>query len=163
MTFLPINERICEITTKIHNEQVVHLVSAYAPTLNKSEKNPQVRENFYSELESVIKKHKSRHITIIGGDFNGKIGKKQPDAYKNICGKYSKGHSNSNGEFLLEFAKTNSLVLTNTFFKHKLSHRTTWESPNTKQKNQIDFILVRRSKGIKIRNSRSYGGTLRWV
>ena len=32
--------------------------------------------------------------------------------------------------YVLEFAKTNDLKLTNTHFKHKQCHRTTWEAPD---------------------------------
>ena len=75
-----------------------------------------------------------------------------------VVGKYGKGISNSSGNHLLNFSKVNSLKISNTFFKHKLSQRTTWESPNAKHKNQIDFILVKKSKGIRINDSRSFGG-----
>ena len=106
-----------------------------------------------------IRKHKSRHITIIAGDFNAKVGERKNDKLNHqVVGKYGKGISNSNGNHLLNFSKVNNLKISNTFFKHKLSQRTTWESPNAKHKNQIDFILIKSSKGIRINDSRSFGG-----
>ena len=172
--FTPINDRMCQITTKINNDQILHIISAYAPTLESSEKNPEVRENFYNDLDSVIKKHKSRHITIIAGDFNAKTGSaKNEKMYHLTIGKYGKGEINNNGYHLLNFAKSNDMRLTNTFFKHKPPHITTWEAPErittvidkksnrarrSRYRNQIDYILVKNNRGISIINSRSYGG-----
>ena len=88
-------------------------------------------------------------------------------------GKYGKGEVNSNGYALLELAKPNNLKLTNTFFKHKPAHITTWESPERKSdfidsksrttrrnpyRNQVDYVLIKNRRDIKITNSRSYGG-----
>ena len=159
VTFTPVCDRICYITTKICNKQTLHIVSVYAPTLERSEKNPELREAFYNKLNSVLKTFKTRHIVIICGDFNAKVGvRKNDDTVHQICGSYGKGNPNSNGDTLLNFAKSNNLVITNTFFKHKIAHRTTWQSPNGKQKNQIDFILIKKNKEIRMIDSRSYGG-----
>ena len=99
-------------------------------------------------------------MTIVTGDFNSKVGRKPENhnTYHEICGIYGKGKTNNNGIHLMNFSKTYRLMISNTFFKHKISQRTTWISPNGKQKNQIDFILVKKSRGIQIKNSRSYGG-----
>ena len=173
--FVPISDRICKITTKINNKQTLHLISAYAPTLINSEKNPDVREKFYSELDSVIKKHKSRHVTIIAGDFNAKTGSaREEKIYHDNIGKYGKGKTNNNGYHLLNFVKTHNLKLTNTYFKHKSTHRSTWEAPErtkgcidkqsnsprkTRYRNQIDYICINNNhRGITITNARSYGG-----
>ena len=43
-------------------------------------------------------------------------------------GKFGKGISNSNGKHPFEYAMQNDLVLTNTFFPHKMDPRTTWAS-----------------------------------
>ena len=76
---------------------------------------------------------------------------------------------------MLNFAKSNDLRLTNTFFRHKPPHITTWEAPERTNKvidrqsgterraryrNQIDYILVKKHRGVKINNSRSYGGMI---
>ena len=48
------------------------------------------------------------------------------DTDPNNIGKYGKGLMNSNGEYLLEYAKEFDLYLTKTTFPHRMSHRTTW-------------------------------------
>jgi len=159
-TFQPINDRICKITTKVNNNQMLHIVSAYAPTLKNSQKNPIVADFFYTELNAMIKSHKSRHVTIIAGDFNAKTGSaKNNKIYHGIIGRYGKGDVNENGYHLLNFSKLNDMRITNTFFKHKPSHVTTWETPAlpsslsgriNRYRNQIDYIIVKKHNGIKI-------------
>ena len=64
VAFLPISERVCKLTTKINNNETLEMVCAYAPTLERSENKPEVRDNFYTELDSVIQKLKSRNACI---------------------------------------------------------------------------------------------------
>ena len=173
--FEPISDRICQLTTKINDNQKLNFICAYAPTLKQSEVNPEIRENFYAQLDSVIKKSKSRDALVIGGDFNAKTGSAFIDKiYHENIGKYGKGMVNSSGLHLLNFAKSHGIQLTNTFFKHKAAHISTWEAPdhmgkctdsnsNTPRKslyrNQIDYICTKKQyHGIKILDSRSYGG-----
>ena len=112
-----------------------------------------------------------RDGVIIGGDFNAKIGDGWKDFPENTS-KYGKGHTNSSGRRLLELCRKYDLVVTNTLFQHKLTHRTTWSAPfrNFKThngedrrnpvRNQIDFIITRNKHKKFVTNSRSYGGIL---
>ena len=85
-------------------------------------------------------------------------------------GKYAKSDINENGEKLIELRNLHNLRMTNTFFKHKPTHQTTWISwtpyknindSKTKllrknpYRNQIDYILVRNCEKIKITDSKS--------
>ena len=167
--FEPISDRICKITVNLNKNKLI-ILSVYAPTLEKSEKNPEGAENFYNIMESVIKKVKSRDDLIIAGDFNAKTGTAalENNLYKTQIGMYGKGEVNSNGYRLLDFAKSYSLKLTNTFYKHKQCHRSTWESPikvnvqdqvrKTPYRNQIDYICIKDKVSMVIFDSRSYGG-----
>ena len=80
-----------------------------------------------------------------------------------LIGKYYKGNKvDENSEFLLDFLIQNQLTVTNTKFKHKLAHRTTWECNNKYRhnpvRNQIDFILCKSKTFPSVTNSRSYNG-----
>ena len=75
-------------------------------------------------------------------------------------------------EHLLQYAKENNLVLTNTLFPHKLCHRTTWTSMEriknhlssdgkarrNPYRNQIDYIIMKTLHRKLIMDSRSHSG-----
>ena len=154
------------------DKHFMNIIVAYAPTLVKSEKEPQLREDFYDVLNKLTNdQKKNKHFLLVLGDFNAKTGSGHTQFPENI-GKYGKGHMNSSGECLLEYAKENNLVLTNTLFQHKLAHRTTWTSiertndhrsvdgtiRRNPYRNQIDYIITKTMHRALIRDSRSYGG-----
>ncbi|XP_066931881.1 uncharacterized protein [Clytia hemisphaerica] len=129
-----------------------------------------ISSNFYEKLSSVTKTFKAREALIIGGDFNAKT-RAVPNTYPNeIVGKYAKSDININGEKLIEFCMVYNLRITNTFFKHKPIHLTTWESPihitnvmdsktnsprRNPYRNQIDYILVRNNVNTRTLDSKA--------
>ena len=109
--FKRISDKISSATIKLDNKHNLNIVTAYAPTLEKSEKDPQIRDDFYSDLDKVTSQHKkNKHLLLVLGDFNAKTGSGHARFPDNI-GKYGKGHLNNNGEQLLQYAKENDLVL----------------------------------------------------
>ena len=134
--FQQISERICKCEIQLVNRKLV-VVVAYAPTLYQSEKCPEIRDEFYKQLDSTIEKVANRHSLVVMGDFNAKIGSGWRN-YPEVIGHFGKGHMNSNGQALAECMKKNNLILTNTLFRHKLSHVSTWEAPERKFINAID-------------------------
>ena len=66
--------------------------------------------------------------------------------------------TNETGLSLLEFATFNNLVLTNTLGPHKPSRKWTWQRPDGKHHNQIDYILVKKRfrSGVNIHRTRSF-------
>ena len=158
--FNPVNNRICYITI-INSGEKTHIINAYAPTLPNSEKNPIVRETFYEELQSVFELFNKRDIIFVCGDFNAKTGSEY-EKYPDVMGRFGRGKANSNGEYLLEFAKNNHLILTNTTFQHKMSHITTWTAnfnhtkTNKPVRNQIDYILINKQHRYIVNDSRAY-------
>ncbi len=158
--FKQLSARVCRSDVELRNRKLV-LIVAYAPTLTKSEKHPDIREEFYQQLDSEINKVSNRHVLLVVGDFNAKTGSGWRD-FPEVVGHFGKGHVNSNGQQLLECMKTNDMILTNTLFRHKLSQVTTWEAPertlNSNKKtllgpdghprrnpfrNQIDYIAIK--------------------
>ena len=147
------------------------MISVYAPTLEKCEKDTNIREEFYDQLEKTISDVPNRDVLFIAGDLNAKTGSEYRN-FKNHMGKFGKGKANSSGIRLLEMCKKFDLFLTNTIFNHKLSHRTTWTAPyrnyvthdGTQRRNpirnQIDYVITRNRYRRLITDSRSYGGFL---
>ena len=72
VTFNPVSERICIITTNTSENIKCHLVSAYAPTIENTIRNPDETRIFYEQLWSLIKSIKQKDDLRIGGDFNAK-------------------------------------------------------------------------------------------
>ena len=122
--------RSSEVQIKlIDSEQEVNRAVSKYLTLScdyhEDRRNPELREEFYETIESIIDKTPKRDAIILAGDFNAKTGSGWNEFRENI-GKYGKGLMNSSGRRLLEMCKKNNLYITNTTFKHKKSHRTTW-------------------------------------
>ena len=114
----PIRKRIRKVRIKVNNNLKVDILSEYAPTLNRSEKNYGIRENFYTKLDSILRNISNRHIVIIAGDFNVKTGRAVKNkVYQAVIGKYGKGQVNTNGTHLLNFSSINNLKLVNPSFK----------------------------------------------
>ena len=169
--FSTISERICTVSVKTEEGRTLHCISAYAPTLKRSEDDPKIREDFYEQLEKAISKFPKRDIVTIVGDFNAKTGSGWQDFSENM-GKFGKGQINSNGRYLLETIAKHEMLLTNTTFDHKMAHRSTWTCPerinphkdkngNTRRnpyRNQIDYILINNKFRCFVTNSRSYSG-----
>ena len=72
--FDPICERICTVRIKVNNNLKVYILNVYVPTLNGNEKSHEIRENFYTKLDNILRNMSSRHIVIKTGDFNVKTG-----------------------------------------------------------------------------------------
>ena len=159
--FKKITDRICQARIDLKNKDL-YVISVYAPTSSASK---QETEDFYNSLQQTVSKIKSKHLLTILGHFNAKIGGSN-NIYPENVGKFTRDQiTNSNGEYLLELLATNNLVVTNTLFRHKKAHQTTWTSPGIKEnrrnpyRNQIDFIITKKTHKQFIQNSRSYSGT----
>ena len=165
INFEAISERICVAKIKLDDKDI-NVISAYAPTEEETEKQPDKTEQFYNKLTTTINIINKRNPLIIGGDFNARTklqSSAERESYKDIIGKYARNNINENGRFLIEFCKIHKLQLSNTLFKHKASHQTTWQSaikPKNNRKNpyrfQIDYIAVRKADSLKLLDSRAY-------
>ena len=115
-------------------ETNVRIFNVYGHTLEKSVKDPHLREIFYDQIQNVIDKTPKSWEVIILGDFNSRLGSKEiknntrEEEEEDIpaIGQYGYGEMNENGECLLNFLLVNEYVALNTTFKHPPKHRTTW-------------------------------------
>ena len=69
-------------------------------------------------------------MKIVLGDINSKVGNDNTN------------HDRANGERLLEFCTTYDLFIGGTLFPHQEIHKLTWCSPNGRDKNQIDHLMI---------------------
>ena len=168
--FKRISGRIAQATIQM-SKRKIHIIAIYAPTLQNCEKDPTMREDFYNSIEATIDKIPKRDLLFIAGDLNAKVGSQQHADGKECVGVYGKGKRNSSGEMLVDVCIRKDLCIANTFFQHKLGHRTTWTAPMRKftchdgtvrrnpVRNQIDYVITRKDQKHLITDARSFGGT----
>ncbi|XP_056017322.1 craniofacial development protein 2-like [Ostrea edulis] len=137
----PVDERL--IVARFHSKYAkMTLIQCYAPT-NDAEDDS--KTTFYEKLQSTVSKTPRHDILIVLGDLNAKVGNDN-EGKKRIMGKHGVGTINENGELLTEFCGVNDLIIGGTLFQHKDIHKITWNSPNGRDKNQIDHLINGRWK-----------------
>jgi hypothetical protein len=100
------------------------------------------KEVFYQQLDLAVSRVPPRDKLIIMGDLNARIGSNHT-AWSGIIGQHGIGLENSNGKLLLSLCSQHHLSITNTFFKLKDAHKTTWMHPRSKHWHQLDFVICR--------------------
>ena len=105
------------------------IIQIYAPTLDKDD---EVHDEFYEQLQVTIESIKRSDYLIVMGDFNAILGNEKVPCVTGT------GIRNNSGQRLLEFCSANDLLVTNTGFRHHLRRKTTWISPDGRTKNEID-------------------------
>ncbi|XP_047253716.1 craniofacial development protein 2-like [Capsicum annuum] len=116
----------------------LHVCSVYAPQVSLDEK---AKENFWEDLDEVVRSLPSSEKIVIVGDFNGHI-RVLLGVYNNVHGGYCYGDRNCEGAAMLDFARAFGLVVVNLSFLKKEDHLITFQSAIAKT--LIDFLLLRK-------------------
>ena len=147
LEFKGYSERLAVLKLKGKYKNIT-LIQAYAPTTSHDIIEV---EEFYKNLQNIINTNNKKNELLILGDFNAKIGNLHL-TYPNVIGPHSlsTGH-NERGKMLLDFCCQNQMFITNTNFKHRRKY--TWISPDGQTRNQIDFILIKKSSLKKVQDS----------
>ena len=82
-------------------------VSAYGPG---SEKNEEIRNNFWNELTSCVEDLSRRNYVVVLGDLNARVGDREVEG---VLGKFGVPGENDSGERLLEMCVERELVIGN--------------------------------------------------
>jgi len=135
----PITDRIMTLRLPLQRKGFMTIVCVYAPTLTNPVEN---KEQFYSDLRKTIKNVPTTDKLIIAGDLNARVGS-ETENWPGVLGTQGTGKCNSNGELLLAFCSEYELVITNTVFKHKYHHQTTWMHPRSKHWHLLDYVITR--------------------
>ena len=152
MSYNPVNDRILSARFQLF-DGCVTICQIYAPTAEAEEN---IIDEFYKDLQQEVSRIPKKDMIILMGDFNAKVGAGDQNT-KNVLGMHGIGSRNERGDRLLDFCYANNLCITNTKFKQaKASRRWTWESPDQKTHNLIDYIIVSRKLMGSVRNSRSF-------
>ena len=119
----------------------VNLLSVYALTLMAPN---DIKDEFCSQLDTIIKGFPKQEDLDILGDFNACIGSDN-EAWPSCLSNFGVGKCNDNGQQLLELCSYYELCITNTFFGTKPHHRVSWRHPRSKHWHQLDLILMRQT------------------
>jgi hypothetical protein len=114
MSYIILKVRWCDIVLNVH-----------APT---EDKDDDIKDSFYEELEQVFNQIPRYHTKILLGNFNAEIGRE--DIFKPIIGNESlRKASNDNGVRVVNFATSKNLIVKSTF-PHRDIHKLIWTSPD---------------------------------
>ena len=91
----------------------IMVIQVYTPTTNVKE-----TEQFYEDLQDLLKLKPKNDILFIIGGWNAKVGSQE--TLGGVTGKLGLGVQNEAGQRLTEFCQENTLVIANTLFQqHK--------------------------------------------
>ena len=130
------------------------IIQCYSPTNDAEEED---KDTYYEALQAQISRTPQHDVLLIIGDQNAKVGNDNSE-HERAMGKEGYGAMNENGERLANLCSTNGLVIGGTIFKHKDIHKITWNSPNGRDKNQIDHIIVNGKWRRSLLDTRAYRG-----
>ena len=149
MSYNAVSSRIVTIRIKARPANM-SIIQIYASTLDKDD---EVHDEFYEQLQVTIASIKRSDYLIVMGDFNAILGNEKVPC---VTGAHGTGIRNNSGQRLLEFCSANDLFVTNTGFRHHLRRKTTWISPDGRTKNEIDYIMIRSRFKSSALNCRAY-------
>lgn len=155
VNFVPFSERVMllQIETKYRK---MNIVQVYAPTADKDDEEV---EQFYEQINTILKITKHRDITIVMGDMNAKVGQGKVEK---LVGEYGLGVRNERGHRLIQFCQETNMVITNTHFKLPNRRLYTWISPQDNEernvRNQIDYVMINNRYRNIIKSIKAYPG-----
>ena len=143
LTEFPIghSDRIMTLRLSIGKNRYLHIISAYAPTMQHAETT---KNAFYQELSDILHTIRACDKTIIMGDFNARVGRDY-STWVSVLGKHGIGNANSNGNLLLSLCSEHKLRITNTQFQLPNKLKTTWRHARSGHWHLIDYIITKQS------------------
>jgi hypothetical protein len=147
-TYSFVNERILTLRYKTIRRYMT-ILGVYAPDEGKTDETTQ----FYWDLQSEKDKTNKNDFLIVAGDLNARIGN---TPITGIVGNNGEPIINNNGQSLTDFAATNDLKITNTFFRHKDIHKYTWSARGSRS--IIDYVLTNKKTSPLVQDTRAFRG-----
>ena len=84
-------------------------------------------EQFYEDLQDLLKLIPPKNVLFIIGNWNAKVGSQETPG---VTGKFGLEMQNEAGQRLIEFCQENALVIANTLFQQHKRRLYTWTSPD---------------------------------
>ena len=102
---------------------IIKVIQVYALTSNAEEAEV---EQFYEDLQGLLKVTPKKDDFFIVGDWNAKVRSQETPG---VTGKFGFVAQNEAGQGLTEFCQKNALVTANTLFQQHKRRLYTWTSP----------------------------------
>ena len=97
-------------------------------------------------------------MVLLLGDMNAQVDSNR-QGLEHVIGPHgSAQQTNDNGERLPMFCTSNGICIGNKYFKHKLIHKKTWQSPNGIVENEKDYICINQGLRSALCDVRLYRG-----
>lgn len=138
-----VNDRI--VTMVLKGNPKTQVISCYSP--HNSRPITEV-EDFYDNLNSLVKSIPDHTMLTLGGDFNAHV--------EGLFSYHSA--SNTNGDYLLDFIHLNNLIIGNTSFQKPMKKLWTWRSPKGDLA-QIDFCIYRKRWRNSIKDCQAFNSS----
>ncbi|XP_044766144.1 craniofacial development protein 2-like [Coccinella septempunctata] len=139
-----ISTRVICLVLKLTARYNIKIIQIYAPTTSCDDEEV---DSLYDDITTALT-DKQTQYTIICGDFNAEIGMKQ-DTAETSLGNFGLPGRNERGEIMLDYLLQNNLFQMNSFYKKILNRRWTWQSPDGRTKNEIDYIITDKKRIVK--------------
>ena len=100
----------------------ITVIQVYAPNSNAEE-----AEQFYEDLQDLLKLLPLKNILFTIGDWNAKVGSQD---ITGVTGKLALGVQNEAGQRLTELCQENTLFIPNSLFQQHKRRLYTWTAPD---------------------------------
>ncbi|XP_005091913.1 craniofacial development protein 2-like [Aplysia californica] len=137
MEWKQVNSRMMTLRLKGKHSNT-SILQCYAPTNDSEDES---KDYFYEQLQRELTGIPRHDLIVVMGDLNAKVGEDNTN-YERKMGQQGTGTRNENGERLVDFCALNNLVIGGTLFPHRTIHKLAWDSPNGRDKNQIDHLMI---------------------
>ena len=122
----PVSSRIVTLWLLLSEKEVpgvcsrsfcISLISVYASTHRSC---PDVKNDFYNDLQALLNSMPKDDLLILVGDFNARVGstpREENSVWHGVHGYHGVGEMNESGENLLSFCAMNELIVMNTLLR----------------------------------------------
>ena len=137
MEWKPVKSRI--ILARLKGRQTnLSIIQCYAPT---NDSNDGDKEAFYEQLQAALENVHRSDLLLVINDLNAKVGSDNVN-FERVMGGEGCKVQHDNGERLVEWCAFNNMIIVGNLFPHRNIHKLTWTSPNGRDQNQIDHLMV---------------------
>ena len=143
----------------LNRTHLVTIISAHAPTCTCPD---EAKQQFYEDLDHLIKATVPNYKLIILGDFNARISKVSND-WKGVLGSHGMEYLNTNGLFLLSKCSKYRQCINTTIFHQADKYKATWMHPRSKQWHPNDFAIVKHRDIRDVRITHAMHGAKCWT